>query len=275
MAAKQGSGDIDPQALAIVAAYGGTSNIVAYTNCASRLRYDVHDANKVDVDALKAAGAINVIKQGNHVQAIFGPVAEQINVKIRNSRESIAKLEVEGMANVQANLGAKEASQESNTQSKLKEPVVLGSVANGKLITLEEVNDGVFSTKALGDGYAVEFEATKTGKVYAPVDSEVKVVFGESKHAYGLSTKEGVELLIHIGIDTVNLNGEGFTSFVKVGDKVKRGDLIAEVDLEVLKKHNVKSCPIVIVLNESQHKDITFRSEAKEVSPSYDVLKVQ
>lgn len=272
MISKKGSNNIDPQALAVVAAYGGTGNIVAYTNCASRLRYDVHDASKVDADALKAAGAINVIKQGNHVQAIFGPIAEQLNVKIRNSRESIAKLEVEGMANVQANL---ETKQESNLQTKLQEPVVLGSVANGRLITLEEVNDGVFSTKALGDGYAVEFETTKTGKVYAPVDSEVKVVFGESKHAYGLSTKEGIELLIHIGIDTVNLNGEGFTSFVKVGDKVKRGDLIAEVDLEVLKKHNLKSCPILIVLNESQHKDITFRSEAKEVSPSYDVLKVQ
>ena len=104
----------------------------------------------------------------------------------------------------------------------------------GQVIGLEKVEDQVFSSKMMGDGYAIE---PSDGKVVSPVDGEITVAF-PTGHAYGIKTKDGKEILLHLGIDTVELEGKGFTPHVKVGDKVKAGDHIADMDLELIKKEN-------------------------------------
>ncbi|VEU74405.1 PTS system, glucose/glucosamine/beta-glucoside-specific, IICBA component [Mycoplasmopsis citelli] len=272
--AKKAASQVDPQALAIVEAFGGLDNITALNNCASRLRYDVKDSTLVNQDKLKQHGAVAIKIEGkNHVQAIFGPVAEQLNTKIRNSREAIAKLSMHQMEKLPSQpMHAKEATMVQT--SMLETPVLVKSAAKGKVVPLSMVNDGVFSEKLIGDGYVVEFADEKFGSVYSPVDGTLSVVF-ETKHAYGLETAEGVQILIHIGVDTVSLNGQGFESFVKVGDKVKAGDLLAKVDLSLLKAKNLKNSVIVVVLNESPHQALTFKELDKEVSTEDVILEVR
>lgn len=131
---------------------------------------------------------------------------------------------------------------------KKKKDVIFSPVNNGELKSLSDLGDGVFSEKMLGDGFAV---VQSDGKVYAPISGELVTVF-ETKHAYGIKTKNGLNVLVHIGIDTVNLGGDGFISHVKQGDKVSHGDLLATVDLELLKSKNVISDVIVVVTSDSE-----------------------
>ena len=116
----------------------------------------------------------------------------------------------------------------------------------GKLVNLKKVPDKVFSKKMVGDGYAIE---PKDGRVYSPVEGEIIVFSDETKHAYGIKDKDGNEWLIHLGLDTVELKGYGFTSHVIVGQKVNQGQLIAEMDLKAMKGEKVKTVSMVLLTN--------------------------
>ncbi|MBN4083495.1 PTS transporter subunit EIIC [Mycoplasma sp. CSL10137] len=255
---------IDQQALALVQAFGGLDNIKAFNNCASRLRYDVKDIKKVNADSIKQAGAFGVKFEGEtHVQAILGPTAEQVNSKIKSQRDLIAKWEQaqkDNNATIQPEVKSvesptttetKEVEEKivSNEQIITKKSVKIQTVAKGELLPLESLNDGVFSEKLMGDGFVVRFDANKVGNVYSPVKGRIVSLF-DSKHAYGIETKEGVKVLVHIGIDTVKLNGEGFKSHVKLGKKVNAGDKLATVDLSLVKENGYLSDVVVIVLQE-------------------------
>lgn len=124
----------------------------------------------------------------------------------------------------------------------------INSPTNGKVKDLSLLNDGVFSEKMLGVGFAIE---QTDGKVYAPISGVLETAF-PTKHAYGIKAKNGLSVLVHIGIDTVNLNGEGFKSFVEQGQKVKQGDLLAEVDLNLLKNKRVVTDVICVVTTDSK-----------------------
>lgn len=256
---------VDQKSLDIVAAMGGVDNITAFNNCASRLRYDVKDKSKVSVDGLKAAGAYGVQFVGeNHVQAIFGTEAEQINASINKNRDAIASAlaknpELLSRTETETIEAVHEAMEDDYQE--LVNPVQLNTVARGKIIPIAEVEDQVFSSKAMGDGFAVKFSSEKVGNVYSPVDGEVTLVF-PSKHAYGITTKDGVQLLIHIGIDTVGLQGEGFKSLVAQGDKVTAGQPVAEVDLELLKSKGLITDAICVVLNEGKHNRFSFTNSS-------------
>ncbi|ONI38666.1 hypothetical protein AN639_07235 [Candidatus Epulonipiscium fishelsonii] len=117
------------------------------------------------------------------------------------------------------------------------------SVVNGKLIDIATVNDPVFSTKVLGDGVAI---LPSDGKIVAPVNGEILTVF-PTNHAFGMQSEDGMEILIHVGIDSISLEGQGFKSFVSEGKKVKTGDIVLEVDLEVLSQNNIDSTIMLIV----------------------------
>ncbi|QGZ97689.1 PTS sugar transporter subunit IIABC [Mycoplasma sp. NEAQ87857] len=265
------SAGVDPKALAIVMAYGGLDNITAFNNCASRLRYDVKDASLVSEEKLKAAGAFGVKVEGNnHVQAIFGPAAEQLNAKIKSQREAIAKYLASEQKTEELEVKAEVAMMEDE-KSPLLEPVKVQTVARGELIKLEDVKDEVFSSKALGEGFAVKFDASETGNVYSPVDGRVTMVF-PSKHAVGIETAEGVQILLHIGINTVELNGEGFDMLVEVDQMVKAGDLVAKVDLKVLEAKGLVSDVICIVLREGAYKDFTITSNKTNIDSTTELI---
>ncbi|WBP83917.1 PTS transporter subunit IIABC [Mycoplasmopsis edwardii] len=260
--------DLDKQALAIVQGYGGIDNIVAFNNCASRLRYDIKDASKVDQEALKNAGAVAVKFEGNtHAQAILGPSAEQVNAKIKSQRDLIAKWEQANKTSTKPVVEEKplvEAKIKNETQEQKNEDTIIDkrvvkvqTVAIGDILNLEELKDDVFSARLMGDGFAIKFQSEKVGNVYAPVSGEITMVY-PSKHAYGIETKEGAKVLVHIGIDTVKLDGKGFKSYVQEGTKVKAGDKLASVDLGLLKKNKIKSDVVVIILNEGSKNQFTL-----------------
>ncbi|RKL66583.1 PTS glucose transporter subunit IIA [Salipaludibacillus neizhouensis] len=148
-----------------------------------------------------------------------------------------------------------------------KESVVerITAPINGKVVDITEVPDPVFSQKMMGEGIAIE---PSDGNVVSPVDGEVVQVF-PTKHAIGLKTKSGLELLIHIGLDTVNLDGEGFEAFVKAGDKVKRGDKLVSFDLEIINEKATSTISPLIITNmdevvENVEKEFTENAKTSE-----------
>lgn len=159
----------------------------------------------------------------------------------------------------------------------MKERKILAPV-KGKVIPLEQVPDEVFAQKVLGDGVGI---IPEEGKIYSPVDGKITTIT-DTLHAYGFETEDGIQMIVHFGLETVSLKGKGFTSKVKVGQKVKAGDLIAEVDLEYLKEQNVETITPVIVCSgintedmifeygEIGAKDVLIRSKAKVEAPKVE-----
>ncbi|QLY82273.1 PTS glucose transporter subunit IIA [Clostridium intestinale] len=133
---------------------------------------------------------------------------------------------------------------------KKKNENLLYAFCDGESLDLSKVNDEVFSQKMMGDGIAIKPSNTK---VYAPCESEIVTIMMESKHAVGLRTKEGIELLIHVGIDTVNLKGEGFSIHCKENQQVKKGDLLLSFDREVLKRENLDDTIMLILAEPNGH----------------------
>lgn len=139
----------------------------------------------------------------------------------------------------------------------------------GQVIGLEKVEDQVFSSKMMGDGYAIE---PSDGKVVSPVDGEITVAF-PTGHAYGIKTKDGKEILLHLGIDTVELEGKGFTPHVKVGDKVKAGDHIADMDLELIKKEN-KPLTSMLIFTSGESVDVKKLDEMVTAEET-DIMEIK
>lgn len=205
-------------------ALGGPENIKDVTNCATRLRLTVADVSLVqDVSTFKAAGAHGLVTNGNAIQVIVG-------MDVANVRDEFEALLAKG----------------GNAASTAK--IRIGCPVEGEVIPLEEMKDEGFASGSMGPGAAVVPEADT---VYAPEDAEIAMVF-DTKHAVGFVTKDGVEILIHIGIDTVELNGEGFTAHVKAGDKVKKGDKLVTFDKAMLVEKGYDTTIAVLVTNADQ-----------------------
>lgn len=223
----------------IMLGLGGKANISDVDCCITRLRCTVHDASKVDQQLLRETGASGVICKGQGVQIVYGPRVSNIKSDLEaylSSPES-DKAEAAG-----APAAAAETAPAAAASGKA---IVIASPLSGRVIPLEEVADGVFSEKMVGDGFAVE---PADNQVYAPADCEVTTVFG-TKHAIGLTTPEGCELLIHLGIDTVQLNGAPFTINIKEGDTLKKGDLIGSFDEKAILDAGYRTVTPVVVTN--------------------------
>lgn len=152
----------------------------------------------------------------------------------------------------------------------IKDTAIIGSPLTGKVIPLAEVKDNVFSQEVLGKGMAV---VPEDGKVISPVNGKI-LVHPESKHCIGMVSDDGIELLIHVGMDTVELNGKPFTSHVKAGDTVKKGDLLLEVDIEAIKKAGYDVTTPVIVGNTVEFKNVTGL-EVSQVKALDDLIEVE
>ena len=223
----------------IMLGLGGKANISDVDCCITRLRCTVHDAAKVDQQLLRETGASGVICKGQGVQIVYGPRVSNIKSDLEaylSSPES-DKADTAG-----ASAAAAETAPAAAASGKA---IVIASPLSGRVIPLEEVADGVFSEKMVGDGFAVD---PTDNQVYAPADCEVTTVFG-TKHAIGLTTPEGCELLIHLGIDTVQLNGAPFTINIKEGDTLKKGDLIGSFDEKAILDAGYRTVTPVVVTN--------------------------
>lgn len=225
------------QAFAIINLLGGKPNIVDVDACMTRLRVTVKDNTKVGKEEQwKVVGAMGLIVKDNGVQAVYGPKADVLKSDIQDILDS-------GMDIPEVNVAAKEETKAKTAAT--GESVDLVAVANGEVIAIEAVADPVFSGKMMGDGFAVE---PTDGTIVSPVNGTIKSVF-PTKHAIGIETKEGVEVLVHMGIDTVSLEGKPFSIKVKEGDQVQAGQVLAQVDLEALQQADKKATMIVVFTN--------------------------
>ena len=226
------------QAVNIINLLGGRANIVDVDACMTRLRVTVKDADKVgDAEQWKAEGAMGLVMKGQGVQAIYGPKADVLKSDIQDildSGEIIPETLPSQMTEVQQN---------AVQYKDLTEEVY--SVADGEVIALEQVKDPVFSQKMMGDGFAVE---PANGNIVSPVSGTVSSIF-PTKHALGLVTEAGLEVLVHIGLDTVSLEGKPFTVHVTEGQKVAAGDLLVTADLDAIREAGRETSTIVVFTN--------------------------
>ena len=230
---------ISPQIVSIIQLLGGKSNISEVDACMTRLRVSVKDAELVGSEQeWKKAGALGLVIKDKGVQAIYGPKADVIKSDVQDALDSgvdIDSLTVDTVIN--------EPNEQTTVQTNVTIPFV--SVADGEVISIETVSDDVFSQKMMGDGYFID---PSDGHIYSPVDGTITTVF-PTKHAIGITTTNGLDVLIHMGIDTVNLDGKPFDVKVTQGQKVKQGDLLARVDLEQIKEAKKETSMIVVLTN--------------------------
>ena len=234
----------------ITAGLGGKSNIEDVDCCATRLRCTIKDPAKVEEALLKQSGSRGVILKGKGIQVIYGPQVAVLKTNLEAFLQTAAADQVkpEDFTGISGKTNDENTNIEATVEKKEEKQIsekVIKSPMNGTVIPLSEVPDAVFSSEMLGKGFGVE---PSEGKAYAPVDGEVTTVF-DTKHALGLMSENGVELLIHIGMDTVKLNGRGFDVKVKAGDQVKAGDLLAEFDMNLIKSEGYPVTTAVVITN--------------------------
>ncbi|QLL98418.1 PTS transporter subunit IIBC [Streptococcus oralis] len=226
------------QAVNIINLLGGRANIVDVDACMTRLRVTVKDADRVGTEEQwKAEGAMGLVMKGQGVQAIYGPKADVLKSDIQDildSGEVIPETLPSQMTEAQKNtVHFKGVTEE------------VYSVADGQVIALEQVKDPVFAQKMMGDGFAVE---PANGNIVSPVTGTVSSIF-PTKHALGLVTESGLEVLVHIGLDTVSLEGKPFTVHVSEGQKVAAGDLLVTADLDAIRTAGRETSTVVVFTN--------------------------
>ena len=232
----------DPVSALIVEGLGGATNLSDVDCCATRLRCTVKDAALVKQDVLKASGASGVICKGNGVQVVYGPKVAVIKAKLEDYLENAPKTPAVTATPAPAAHAAKDT--------------VLSACLNGTVVPLADVKDEAFASGALGDGIAIE---PTDGELVAPADGEISSTF-ETHHAVGMTTVDGAELLMHIGIDTVKLGGKHFTYLVNEGDKVKKGQPLIRFELEAIKAEGYPVTTPLIVCNTDDYAAVAAKA---------------
>ena len=238
----------DPVSALIVEGLGGADNLSDVDCCATRLRCTVKDVALVKQDVLKASGASGVICKGDGVQVVYGPKVAVIKAKLEDYLENAPKTSAAPAAPAPATAPAAPAAAAKDT--------VLSACLNGTVVPLAEVKDEAFASGALGDGIAIE---PIDGELVAPADGEISSTF-ETHHAVGMTTVDGAELLMHIGIDTVKLGGKHFTYLVNEGDKVKKGQPLIRFELEAIKAEGYPVTTPLIVCNTDDYAAVAAKA---------------
>lgn len=250
---------------------GGKKNISDVDCCATRLRCTVYKSDLVDDDLLKSTGASGVIRKGEGVQIIYGPKVTVIKSNLEDYLVTAPNIEETKNTPI-CNTEVKEEDNKQETKENLnfKEIAKFSSPVKGIAAPIEETPDEAFAGKMMGDGIMIMPEDST---VFAPCDGEVLFVF-PSKHAVGIKTTDRFEILIHIGINTVELNGEGFKAFIASGDKVKKGDKLISFDIEYIKdKVPSMATPFIFTaLNENQRVKLIKKGEVNALE---DVLIIE
>ncbi|KXJ37689.1 PTS glucose transporter subunit IICBA [Bacillus spizizenii] len=226
----------DQLAFHVLQALGGQQNIANLDACITRLRVTVHQPSQVSKDELKRLGAVGVLEVNNNFQAIFGTKSDAL-------KDDIKTIMAGGVPDTAATLET-----ETDKQQKPASGETFIYPLKGKTVSLTDVPDQVFSEKMMGEGFAID---PSEGKVVAPADGEIVSIF-PTKHAIGFMSARGTEILIHVGIDTVKLSGEGFEAHVTSGQAVKQGELLLTFDLDYIKQHAASAVTPVIFTNVSE-----------------------
>ena len=254
----------DPVSAMILQGLGGKQNISDVDCCATRLRITVVDEAKVDDKLLKASGASGVIHKGNGIQVIYGPQVAVIKSNLVDFMESPES------DHLDAPVAPAPAAEVAAAPAKEVRSAVLGAHMTGAVVALADVADEAFASGAMGDGIAIE---PTVGKLYAPADGVIETVF-ETKHAVGMTTDGGVELLLHIGIDTVKLGGKHFEAHVAPEQTVKKGDLLVSFDMDAIKAAGYPLTTPMIICNTDDYASINTLATGS-VNHDVDLLSVQ
>ncbi|MBP2058240.1 PTS system glucose-specific IIC component [Lactobacillus colini] len=225
------------ESAAIITALGGINNIETVSACATRLRVSLKDNNIINEDVFKMLGAPGVLKVGSGIQAIFGGKADIYSQEINDILTNPSVLE-----NTKSINTVSPAPSIKPTAEKHNETISFSAPVNGIYTDLGNVKDDVFSKKMMGEGFAI---IPSDGLIYSPINAKITSIF-KTKHAIGLITDDGLEVLLHLGLDTVELEGKPFDIKVKTGDTVTTETLIAQMDIDQIKKHGKD--PIVLTL---------------------------
>ena len=253
----------DETSATITQGLGGADNIKDVDCCATRLRVTVHDGGKVNQDVLKTTGAAGVIQKGEGVQVVYGP---QVNI-IQAHLEGYLRSGAASAAAPAAQETAAAAEEKPAEHGRLLRTIVIGSPFHGEAASITASPDQAFAEKMMGDGATV---VPCEGVVTAPCDAEISFVF-DTQHALGLKLEEDIEVLIHVGINTVALEGKGFKALVKEGDQVKKGDRLLEFDLDYIRENaDSTSSPVLFTTMEDNQELRLLKSG--HVKPGEDLL---
>lgn len=261
--ASAGTSSASSQVINIINLLGGRANIVDVDACMTRLRVTVKEADKVGTEEQwKAEGAMGLVMKGQGVQAIYGPKADVLKSDIQDVLDS-GEVIPETLPSQMTAVQKAEAQFKDVTED-------VHSVADGQVINIEDVKDPVFSQKMMGDGFAVKPE---NGKIVSPVSGKVASIF-PTKHALGLVTDNGLEVLVHIGLDTVSLEGKPFDVKVTEGQTVAAGDLLVEANLDAIREAGRETSTVVVFTNTDAIKSVKVEHTGK-LAANAPVAKVE
>lgn len=251
----------------ILSALGGQGNIAHLDACITRLRVEVKDKGNVNKDTLKKLGASGVLEVGNNIQAIFGTRSDTIKSQIADIMSGKAPRAAVKTEDVKPAEVEQQAAQDGDAV--IKEDIVMP--VNGELMDISNVPDPVFSERMTGDGFAV---LPHDGVICSPVYGKVFNVF-PSKHAIGIMSDGGKEVLVHIGVNTVKLKGQGFNVLVKEGDLVAAGQPILEVDLDYVKEHAPSIISPIVFSNLPEGASVTLHKTGKQPKGEADIVTIK
>ena len=238
--------DASQQVYNIIHLLGGKDNISDVDACMTRLRVSVKDTNKVGSEAnWKKAGAMGLVHKDTGVQAIYGPKADVLKSDILDVLESNVDIPASTIDENKALVDDTANDQTSESLMNHSEKIAVYSVADGNIQPITEAPDDVFSQKMMGDGYVI---TPSSDRIVSPVSGSITSIF-PTKHAIGIQTEDGIDVLVHMGIDTVELNGQGFELFVEEGQTVKAGDELAQMDREAISKADKNTAVLVVFTN--------------------------
>ncbi|WP_277714641.1 PTS glucose transporter subunit IIABC [Bacillus atrophaeus] len=265
---KQGeAGDLPYE---ILQAMGDQENIKHLDACITRLRVTVNDQKKVDKDRLKKLGASGVLEVGNNIQAIFGPRSDGLKTQMQDIIAGrTPRPEPRTSAEEEVSQQVEEVIADP-LKNEIGEEVFVSPIT-GEIHPITDVPDQVFSGKMMGDGFAI---LPTEGIVVSPVRGKILNVF-PTKHAIGLQSDGGKEILIHFGIDTVSLKGEGFTSFVSEGDRVEPGQKLLEVDLDAVKPNVPSLMTPIVFTNLAEGESVGIKANGSVKREQEDIVKIE
>ncbi len=254
----------------ILDAMGGKQNIAHLDACITRLRVSVNDIKNVDKNRLKKLGAAGVLEVGNNIQAIFGPRSETIKGQMKDIMDG-KRPRVAAVPSPEK--GVQQQIEEVNPdalQSVRKGDDALVAPVKGKIKPITEVPDQVFAGKMMGDGFAIE---PTEGTIVSPVDGKIVNLF-PTKHAIGILSDNGLEILIHVGIDTVNLKGEGFETLVEENARVEKGQPLLKVDLDYVKEHATSTITPIVFTNLAEGEKVVIQKQGLVNLKEENIVKI-